>query len=151
MIETVVLAAALMAGPGISTTTLEQAQTSASAIPAKWRTWAECVSQRESGGRYDARNRSGSTAQGRWQFLDRAWRVQGGIEWIVLRQLKAQGVTWRDRKRAYGRLSATPIYRWPAWAQDAAFVGVITERSTGWRHWSLPGHRCQRLLPAGAQ
>jgi hypothetical protein len=67
-----------------------------------------------------------------------------------LRQLKKQGVSWPVRERIYQRLSSTRIQLWPEWAQDAAFVGVITERRTGWRHWSLPGHRCQSLLPAVA-
>jgi len=147
MIESIVLASVLMAGPSTAgTAVVEQAQTAASVIPKVWRPFAECVSKRESNGNYRARNPR-SSAQGRWQFLDEAWRVRGGIEWIVLRQLKKQGVGWEQRKRIYWQLTRTRIQLWPAWAQDAAFVGVITERSTGWRHWSLPGHRCQSLVP----
>jgi len=150
MIESIILAGALLSGPATAgTAAVEQAQAAASAIPRAWRPFASCVSDRESHGNYAARNRS-SSASGRWQFLDNAWRVRGGIEWIVVRQMKKHGASWEVRKRWYARLSATPIYRWPAWAQDAAFVGVVTERPTGWRHWSLPGHRCQSLVPAVA-
>jgi len=145
MIESIVLASVLMAGPSTAGTA-EQAQTAASVIPKAWRPFADCVSKRESNGNYRARNRS-SSASGRWQFLDLPWRVNGGIEWIVSRQLQRAGVAWSVRKPIVKRLDATPIYRWPAWAQDAAFVGVITERTTGWRHWSLPGSKCQGLVP----
>lgn len=116
-------------------------------IPPPWEAFAHCVSARESGHRYHARNRGGSTAQGRWQFLDRAWRIQGGIEWIVSRQLKKAGMAWSQRKQWVIKLDDTPIYRWPAWAQDAAFVGVVTERPDGWRHWHLSGSKCNRLVP----
>lgn len=151
MIESIVLAGALMAGPATAgTAAVEQAQTAASLIPRAWRPFAECVSKRESHHNYRARNRS-SSASGRWQFLDLQWRVNGGIEWIVSRQLKRAGVAWSARKPIVKYLDATPIYRWPEWAQDAAFVGVVTERRTGWRHWSLPGHRCQSLVPGFAR
>jgi len=119
-------------------------------IPTAWQPFAACVSRRESNGRYQARNPK-SSAQGRWQFLDNAWRVNGGIEWIVSRQLKKAGVSWKGRITWVRRLDATPIYRWPAWAQDAAFIGVVTERSTGWRHWYLSGSRCNGLVPNKTQ
>lgn len=115
-------------------------------IPDAWQPFAACVSQRESSGDYRARNRS-SSASGRWQFLDTSWRVRGGIEWIVIRQMKKAGASWTARKRVYQLLTRTPIHRWPAWAQDAAFIGVITERPTGWRHWYAPGSRCNGLAP----
>ena len=143
MIEAIALAGALLAGPSTAGTAVT---VRASEIPARWQPFASCVSQRESNGNYRARNRS-SSASGRWQFLDTAWRVNGGIEWIVLRQMKRAGATWKARQATYRMLSRTPIHRWPSWAQDAAFVGVVTERPTGWRHWSLPGSRCQGLVP----
>lgn len=119
-------------------------------IPTAWQPFAQCVSARESRHSYRARNRS-SSAQGRWQFLDNSWRIRGGIEWIVSRQLKRQGMAWSDRAGWVRRLDATPIYRWPAWAQDAAFVGVVTERASGWRHWHLTGSRCNGLVPKKTQ
>lgn len=136
MIESLALAGVLMAGP------LTQAGT----IPTPWQPFAACVSRRESNDNYKARNRS-SSAAGRWQFLDSAWRVRGGIEWIVSRQLKRAGVPSSQRKRIVVKLDRTPIHQWPAWAQDAAFVGVITERPNGWRHWYLAGSPCNRLAP----
>ena len=136
MILESILAGVLMSGP------MQQAGT----IPGAWQPFAACVSRRESNGRYQARNPR-SSAQGRWQFLDRAWRVNGGIEWIVSRQLKKAGVSWKGRITWVRRLDATPTYRWPSWAQDAAFVGVVTERNTGWRHWHHPGSKCNRLVP----
>ena len=147
MIESIVLAGALMAGPATAgTAVIEQAQAAAALIPKAWRPFAECVSKRESNHNYRARNPR-SSAQGRWQLLDTAWRVNGGAEWIVLRQLKRQGVSWEVRKRIYAQLTKTRIQLWPAWAQDAVFVAVVTERTTGWRHWSLPGSKCQGLVP----
>lgn len=131
----------LLAGVLLSAPTVQAGQ-----IPAAWQPFARCVAQRESNGRLNARNPR-STAQGRWQFLDQAWRVDGGIEWIVSRQLRKVGMAWKDRAGWVRRLDATPIYRWPGWAQDAAFVGVVTERSTGWRHWHHPGSRCNALVP----
>ena len=144
MIESLLLAGSLAIAPVTAGTATPMI--AAAAIPQRWRAFSACVSERESNGNYRARNRS-SSAQGRWQFLDTPWRVNGGIEWIVLRQMKRHGATWAERRKAYMRLSTTRIQMWPAWAQDAAFVGVVTERPTGWRHWSLPGSRCDRLVP----
>lgn len=131
----------ILAGVLMSAPTAQAGQ-----IPTAWQPFARCVAQRESNGRLNARNPR-SSAQGRWQFLDQAWRVDGGIEWIVSRQLRKVGMAWRERAGWVRKLDATPIYRWPAWAQDAAFVGVITERPTGWRHWHHPGSRCNTLVP----
>jgi hypothetical protein len=136
-----VILESLLAGVLLSAPTVQAGQ-----IPAAWQPFARCVAQRESNGRLNARNPR-SSAQGRWQFLDQAWRVDGGIEWIVSRQLRKVGMAWKDRAGWVRRLDATPIYRWPAWAQDAAFVGVVTERSSGWRHWHHPGSRCNALVP----
>ena len=146
MIESIVLAGALMAGPATAGTAAVEQTQAAAEIPTAWRPFADCVAKRESNHNPRARNPR-SSAQGKWQFLDQAWRVRGGIEWIVLRQLKKQGVSWEARKRIYWKLTNTRIQLWPEWAQDAAFVGVVTERTTGWRHWSLPGSKCQGLVP----
>lgn len=139
MLIDAVLASVLVSGPAVQ---------AAAVIPVPWRPFAECVSRRESNHNYRARNPR-SSAQGRWQLLDQAWRVNGGVEWIVSRQLRKVGLTWAQRAGWVTKLDATPIYKWPAWAQDAAFVGVVTERSTGWRHWYLSGSKCNRLVPRG--
>jgi hypothetical protein len=105
-------------------------------IPQRLRPWASCVSERESGGSYSARNPA-SSAQGRWQLLDTAWRVNGGIEHIVARRLAAHGVPRPTVRAIRQHLDATPIYRWPAPYQDAAFVQIVQEG--GARHWAGPG------------
>jgi len=149
MIETIALVGALMSGPVAAGTAVVEMQTGAAEIPKVWKPFAQCVAQRESHGNPRAKNPT-SSAEGKWQFLDTQWRIRGGIEWIVLRQLKKQGMNWQQRQRIYWQLTNNRIKDWPEWAQDAAFVGVVTERSSGWRHWSLPGHRCQSMIPAVA-
>ncbi len=108
----------------------------AATIPPRLRPWASCVSDRESSGSYTARNPS-SSAQGRWQLLDRAWRVNGGIEYVVARRLTAFGVPRPTVKVIRQHLDRTPIYRWPAPFQDAAFLQIVQEG--GAHHWRGPG------------
>ena len=125
----------------------------ASQIPAWMRSWAGCVLARESGGTLDrpwsgagARNPSpNSSAQGRWQLLDTAWRVNGGIHFIVARRLAAFGMPAPQVRAIRDYVRRTPIHRWPAPLQDIAFVQIVTEG--GARHWAGPG--CG--LPAGAR
>jgi len=148
MFESVVLAFALHTSPAMINVPTPMVK--ASVIPAAWSRFAECVSNRESNHSYRSENKS-SSAQGRWQFLDRAWRINGGIEWIVLKQLRKHGVPWAKQKKVYAQLTVTPIKRWPAWAQDAAFVGVVTSKEgMGWKHWYLAGSPCNTLVPASA-
>lgn len=118
-------------------------------IPERIRPWAECVIRRESGGklsnpqsRADARNAS-SSAQGRWQFLDRSWRQNGGIHFVVSKRLRQFGMPAADLKPLREYLSDTPIASWPGEYQDVAFVQVVL--SGGWHHWT--GHTCDRLAP----
>lgn len=115
----------------------------ASTIPSSMRAFAACVSDRESGGSYSARNTSGSTAQGRWQFLDRQWRVNGGLHFMVSKRLKRFGMPASAASDVRQFLKSTPIYRWPAAYQDTAFIAVV--EAGGWRHWS--GHSCNGLAP----
>lgn len=126
---------------GVHSTAMRRAAT----VPSRWRAFASCVSERESGGSYTARNTSGSSASGRWQLLDRTWRINGGIHYTVSKRLKAVGVPAGVRAVVRDYLHATPIYRWPAPYQDAAFVQIVSEG--GWKHWYLAGSRCNGLVP----
>jgi hypothetical protein len=116
------------------------------------RSWAACVLARESGGTLDrpwsgagAVNTAGSSAQGRWQLLDTAWRVNGGIHFIVARRLAAFGMPAPQVRAVREYVRRTPIYRWPAPLQDVAFIQIVTEG--GAHHWAGPG--CG--LPEGAR
>jgi len=111
-------------------------------IPDQWQRFAECVSDRESGGSYTARNPS-SSAQGRWQFLDTSWRVNGGLHHMVVKRLRAHGLPDRAAVQLRKHLRDTPIAEWPGPYQDAGFVAVIL--SGGQHHWNGPG--CTGLAP----
>ena len=75
MIDAILLQAVVFAGPATAgTAAVVHAQVSASQIPSRWQRFARCVSERESHGNYRAKNPR-STAMGRWQFLDKAWRT----------------------------------------------------------------------------
>jgi hypothetical protein len=137
----VVLAAALLAAP------VTDPAASAAVIPASQQAFAECVSQRESRGNYKARG-SDSSSAGRWQFLDRPWRVNGGLAWMVAARLREFGMTGPASKSVRIHLQATPIAAWEPAYQDAAFVAVLNARGpwSGWRHWYLAGSRCNALV-----
>jgi hypothetical protein len=149
MIESIVLAGALLAGPTTAgTAAIEQAQAAASVIPKAWRPFAECVSRRESNHSYRSVNRS-SGAAGRWQFMP-AW--QHGLPYMVVERLVANGYPKAMRKALRVKLQQTPIQKWPGTYQDVGFVAaLLAPNGHGWRHWSLPGHRCQSLVPAVAR
>ena len=106
----------------------------AATIPAGIRSWALCVSERESGGSYTARNPR-STAQGRWQFLDSQWRR--GLSYMVADRLRDHGVPRPVARAIRVELARTPIAKWPGPYQDAGFVEVV-ERG-GASHWNGPG------------
>jgi hypothetical protein len=142
MIDALVFAAAVAAGPG--TVTIEQVQRVASHIPTQWRPFAECVSARESNHNHRSVNRS-SGAAGRWQFLP-AWRH--GLPYMVTARLVAAGYPKSERKALRIRLQKTPIQKWEPIYQDVGFVAaLLAPNGQGWRHWSLPGSRCQGLVP----
>jgi hypothetical protein len=114
----------------------------ASRIPGPLRPFADCVSDRESGGSYTSRNPT-SSASGRWQFLDTSWRVHGGIHYMVTARLRGHGLPAAAAGDVRAFLRDTPIHKWPGPYQDTAFVAVIL--SGGWHHWK--GAHCDRLAP----
>lgn len=119
------------------------------AVPSRWRSFAECVLRRESGGvlhnkqsREDARNGS-SSAAGRWQFLQ-AW--QRGGSFMVRDRLIQFGMPNGKAREVRIHLGAKPIYQWDGWYQDILFNEVV-ERG-GWTHWT-GGAGCNSLVPSG--
>lgn len=121
--------------------------TSAAVIPKKWRPFAACVVDRESGGNLKnvqsgvrARNPR-SSAQGRWQFLNNSWNEP--LSYMVSAELKDEGVPKSVAKDIRIYLQDTPIYKWHGYFQDIGFVAVVTEG--GWRHWS--GAYCNGKRP----
>lgn len=143
MIDALLMQAVVMAGPATAgTAAVIHAQTSASSVPGRWRAFARCVSERESHGNYRARNPR-SSAQGRWQFLDRAWRKS--LSYMVRDRLIDHGTPKAHANSIQRKLAKTPIQKWAPWAQDAGFVAVITsDEGRGWMHWSNGG-KCDRL------
>ena len=116
-------------------------------IPPSQQAFAACVSHRESHGNYRARGDE-SSARGRWQFLDQQWRH--GLAYMVADRLRHFGMSRTDSKVIRVHLQSVSIDKWPAFAQDAAFVAVLNARGpwSGWRHWYLPGSKCNRLAGA---
>ena len=102
----------------------------------------ECVVHRESRGNPRASNPN-SSAQGKYQFLDKQWRK--GLAHMVTVALREKGVPVRGLK---GDLRATPIKNWGPVLQDIAFAEVLNARGewSGWRHWYLPGSKCNGLV-----
>ena len=127
----------------IALTPMSAAQQAAT-IPDPQRAFASCVSHRESHGNYKARGDE-SSARGRWQFLDQQWRH--GLAYMVAERLRHFGRSRHESKRVRIHLQSVSIDRWPAYAQDAAFVAVLNARGpwSGWRHWYLPGSKCNAL------
>ena len=113
----------------------------AARIPTAWEPFRACVVARESNGDPTAENRA-SSAQGKYQFLDRQWRR--GAAWNVYHRLRAAGMPRSHARLILTRLHATPIKRWAEPYQDVAFASVILI-PRGWRHWS--GDRCNTLVP----
>lgn len=115
-------------------------------IPRKWKDFQHCVSARESGHSYRAQNRNGSSAQGKYQFLDNKWRHGGG--WNVYKSLVKHGYDKPTAKRLLARLHALPIKRWKPIYQEILFSYVITSKEgMGWRHWYLAGSPCNGKVP----
>ena len=115
----------------------------AATIPAKHQPFAACVSNRESHGNSRAKG-DVSSARGRWQFLDRQWRVTGGLTFMVRDRLVRFGMKTRYANTIRVQLQHTPIDRWAPVLQDVAFVSVITHRG-GYRHWYIAGSKCNAL------
>jgi hypothetical protein len=143
MMDALIFAAAVAAGP-TTAGTATSAVVAAARIPTSWQPFASCVARRESNYNPKAVNRS-SGAAGKWQFLP-AWR--NGLPYMVAGRLKANGMP-KDQARALRiRLQATPINKWAEEHQDVGFVAaLLAPEGRGWRHWSLPGSRCEGLVP----
>lgn len=110
--------------------------------------FSACVVKRESGGTLEdktsgvrARNReAGSSASGRWQFIDRDWRR--GLSYMVADRLRQFGMPAREARTIRVRLSRKSIDLWPGALQDVGHAEVL-ERG-GWFHWRNHD-RCDRL------
>ena len=113
----------------------------ASKVPKKWRPFARCVLDRESGGTLrkiqsgaGAKNPR-SSASGRWQFLDSQWRP--GLAHMVRQRLVDYGVPKSHAKKVRMHLQSKPINKWHGRWQDIGFIAVVT--SGGAHHWNGPG------------
>ena len=102
----------------------------------------QCVAHRESRNNPRAQNKR-SSAQGKYQFLDRQWR--NGLAHMVTVALKDKGVSVKGLKR---ELRSTPIKKWDPLLQDVAFAEVLNARGkwSGWKHWYLAGSKCNALV-----
>ena len=142
MIENLVFAMSMMIQTDQPSRGPARIVATAGRIPAAWEPFRACVVARESHGDPQAENRA-STAQGKYQFLDRQWRHGAG--WNVYHRLRAGGMTRSHARLLLARLHATPIKRWSEPYQDVAFASVILV-PRGWRHWA-GGHGCNTLVP----
>ena len=142
MIENLIFVAAMVIPREAPVSIPARAISQAAEIPAKWQPFAECVANRESHGNPRAQNPV-SSAQGKYQFLDTAWR--NGAGWNVYSRLRAAGMPFRQARAILTELHSKPIKRWAEPYQDAAFAFVILVPQ-GWRHWS-GGHGCNNLVP----
>lgn len=141
MIEAAALAAALIVGPiNLEYRVLHSAGT----LPASQQPFADCVAKRESGGRPNARNPI-SSAQGKYQWLDRSWRH--GLAHMTAWRLKAHGLTHAEAVALRAWLRDRAIARWPEAVQDVAFAASLNARGpwSGWRHWYAAGSTCNTL------
>jgi hypothetical protein len=114
----------------------------AAEIPRSMRAWADCVARRESHHNPRARNPR-SSAQGRYQFLDRLWRES--LAGQVAARLRDHGMPRAVAADVRQYLSRREIARWPALYQDAGFIEVTLRG--GARHWYLPGSACNKFAP----
>ena len=141
MIENLIFAMSMMIPTERPATSSARIVATAGRVPAAWEPFRACVVARESHGDPAAENRA-SSAQGKYQFLDRQWRH--GAAWNVYHRLRDAGMPRSQARRILARLHSTPIKRWREEYQDAAFAFVILI-PRGWRHWS--GDRCNTLVP----
>lgn len=113
-------------------------------LPAEWQDFQACVAQRESSGRWNAQNPT-SSAQGRYQFLDRQWRKGGA--WNVWKRLIRHGYDRSTAKIVRQKLMVTPIKRWKPVYQDILFAEtLLSGQGQGWRHWFHPGSKCNTMV-----
>lgn len=162
MIEALVLTAVLQSGPdhlvtdAVKNKKIEEinfkkphkggfsdAITAASTVPKKWKPFAACVLERESGAELEDKN-SGegarnprSSASGRWQFLQTGWGQ--GLPFMVADQLKDHGMPKKKAKQVRLHLQSKPIDQWDGHFQDAGAIEVLQQG--GWFHWRH-GDKC---------
>ena len=101
--------------------------------------FTRCVEQRESKGVPTVVNSSGHA--GLFQF-SQAWRR--GLPFMVAERLRDHGMSKPQARTVRISLQRKAIQQWPAIYQRIGHAEVL-ERG-GWRHWSLPGSRCQGLV-----
>lgn len=101
--------------------------------------FTRCVEHRESKGVPTVVNSSGHA--GLFQF-SQAWRR--GLPYMVAERLRDHGMSVQRARVVRITLSRKAIQAWPAVYQRIGHAEVL-ERG-GWRHWSLPGSRCQGLV-----
>jgi hypothetical protein len=100
------------------------------------------VEWRESNGRRDVVNGS-SGAAGLHQWMP-AWRKS--LPYVVSERLKQFGMPAKQRAKVRAHLFRVHyIHRYPAVYQRVAFAEVLDDGL--WVHWTLPGSRCQGLVP----
>lgn len=116
----------------------------AASFPPSIRGRAACVIGRESGGNLERRQsgvaarNSGSSAQGRWQFINNDW--QHSLPWMVRDRLIRFGMSKAQARQVRAFLDQREIATWHGYWQDIGFLEVI-ERG-GYSHWNGPG--CSR-------
>jgi hypothetical protein len=126
-------------GDSRGTRVIQRAATFPSSIIPK----ASCVIRRESGGNIHERQsgvrarNSGSSAQGRWQFINNDW--QHSLPWHVRDRLVQFGMPKAEANKVRRFLDKRPIYQWNGWWQDIGFIETVVDRN-GWKHWN--GHGC---------
>jgi hypothetical protein len=116
----------------------------AATVPKKWRPFAACVLERESGGSLDrwqsgsrARNPD-SSASGRWQFLSSSWGQS--LPYLIAKRLKDHDVPKGQAVEVRMELQGKPIHKWHGLWQDIGFLAVVTQ-PRGWMHWRY-GDKC---------
>ena len=113
----------------------------ASTVPPRWRPFAACVESRESHGNPHALNNSG--AAGLFQFMP-AWRAS--LPYVISQRLGRFGAPPAVRKAVRTYLFRVHyIEKYPSIYQRIAFAEVLDDGL--WHHWTLPGSRCEGLVP----
>lgn len=113
----------------------------ASQPPPGWAAFAECVEWRESKGSPTVVNSGGYA--GLFQF-GQEWRH--GLPYNVAARLRDHGMPRQEARAVRQHLAGLPIHKWPIAYQRIGMADQLA-RPGGWRHWSLPGSRCEGLVP----
>lgn len=115
-------------------------------VPRVYEKYEQCVSHRESRHTPTAVNPTGKY-RGLYQ-MDHAL-ASGATHWIM-----GWLSTWHPKPKAYAAwLRATPVNKWPASVQTAAFVVTLSghgarDKWSGADHWYYPNSRCNSLVGA---